>query len=109
MVLRVDRSQRGGPDPTLHTRIVFFALGAGCAFAGIYYGVNWLITLGIVILAVGVLIRLINDRRRRDAQEAAWREQAEFEDDTDAAEEYEPEDDVDTAGEDEPDGFGEGR
>jgi hypothetical protein len=81
MVLRVDRSQREGRDPTLHARILFFLLGAGCAFAGILYGTGWLVTVGTIILAIGVLLRLLGDRRRRDAQEARWRAEAEGEDD----------------------------
>lgn len=79
MVFRPDRSRRAAPDPTLHARILLFSFGAGCALAGMYYDAGWLITAGIVVLAAGVVLSLINNRRRRDAQEAAWRAEADAE------------------------------
>jgi hypothetical protein len=83
-VLRADRRDRSGPDPTLHLRILLFCLGAGSAVAGIYYDASWLITVAIVILAVGVVLSLMGARRRRDAQEAEWRARADAFDEDDA-------------------------
>lgn len=84
-MLRPDRRDRSGQDPTLHARILLFCLGAGCAIAGMYYNVGWLVTAGIVVLTVGMVVRLVGDRRRRRAQEAEWGAQAALE------EEAEPE------------------
>jgi hypothetical protein len=77
MAFRPDRTRGAAPDSTLHLRILLFCFGAGCALAGIYYDVSWLITAGTIVLAAGLLLSLINSRRRRAAQEASWREQAE--------------------------------
>jgi hypothetical protein len=80
MVLRTDRSDRSGADPTLNARILLFCFGAGCAVAGIWANIGWLITLGIVVLAAGVLLRLITERQRREARYAELAARAEEED-----------------------------
>jgi hypothetical protein len=59
-------------DPFLRHKVLLFSLGAGCAFAGMIFDAAWLVTTGIVILVVGVILRLLTERRERmaDDQEA---------------------------------------
>jgi hypothetical protein len=71
MPFRADRRPRG-PDPFLQHKTLIFAFGAGCALAGMLFDADWLVTAGIVVLAAGVVLRLVGERRR--AREEAEQE-----------------------------------
>lgn len=51
--------ERRGPDPRLHLKILLFVIGAALGIAGMVLERTWLIALAIVLLAVGVLLRLL--------------------------------------------------
>lgn len=61
--LRPSRERRG-PDPYLAHKMLLFAAGAACAFAGIATEREWLVYVGIAVLLVGVLFRLAAQRRQ---------------------------------------------
>jgi hypothetical protein len=63
---------RVGLDPHLPLKMFSFALGAGCAVAGMYFHVDWLITVGIMILAGGLILSLVGARRRRLEEDATY-------------------------------------
>ncbi len=47
----------------LAPRMVLFVLGAGLGLAGMALEISWLVTAGIVVLAVGLALGLISRRR----------------------------------------------
>ena len=55
-LFRPDR-RSSGEDPYQAAKITIFARGAAAGLAGIATGREWLVTVGIVILALGVLLR----------------------------------------------------
>jgi hypothetical protein len=61
------RSQRG-PDPWLPYRTLLFVAGAACGLAGMAFSVGWLVTIGIVLLVLGVVTGLIA-RRIQEARD----------------------------------------
>jgi hypothetical protein len=67
MPFRADRRPRRH-DPFLQHKTLLFALGAGCAFAGMLFDADWLVSVGIVVLGSGVVLRLIGERRRDRAE-----------------------------------------
>jgi hypothetical protein len=48
-----------GPDPFVNLKIALFWIGAGLAIAGMISGLGILVWVGILVLAVGVLFRLL--------------------------------------------------
>jgi hypothetical protein len=69
MMLRPSRKRRP-EDDFFPFKVLLFAVGAGFALAGISAGRDWLVTVGIVALAVGVMLRLVSERRHRLAEDA---------------------------------------
>ena len=60
-LFRPGRARRG-EDPHQSTKILIFALGAAAGLAGIATGRDWLVTTGILILAIGVALRVVGAR-----------------------------------------------
>ncbi len=71
-MLRPDRRRRG-PDPTLQLRMAMFVLGAVAGLTGMALDQLWLVTVGTIFLAIGLVIAMIEHRKRerahRDAEE----------------------------------------
>jgi hypothetical protein len=65
---RPHRAPRGR-DAYLQHKIVLFVLGAGIVVAGMAFDAGWLITLGLVVLAIGFVLRLVGERQRRVAED----------------------------------------
>jgi len=61
-VFRPSRSVRG-PDPWLPYRTALFVAGAACGLGGMAFDIGWLVTVGIVLLGMGVVVGLIARRR----------------------------------------------
>lgn len=57
-IFRPSRETRG-PDPFLNLKVVLFALGAAIGIAGIISGRELLVGIGVLVLAVGVLLRFL--------------------------------------------------
>lgn len=57
-IFRPSREARG-PDPFLNLKLVLFALGAALGIAGIIAGSEILVGIGILVLAIGVLLRFL--------------------------------------------------
>jgi len=51
-------------DPWLPAKIALFAGGAGCGVAGMATGSSWLVWIGVVFLAAGLLLRFASNRTR---------------------------------------------
>jgi len=59
-VIFANRGSRG-PDPHLGRKVQIFALGAVLGLAGIGFESSLLVGLAIVVLAVGMVLRLLPD------------------------------------------------
>lgn len=57
------RGERGGADRYVEWKLVLFFLGAGFLVAGMATGRNWPVLVAVVVLAAGVLTRLLPERR----------------------------------------------
>jgi uncharacterized membrane protein YedE/YeeE len=57
-IFRPSRESRG-PDPYLELKIVLFTLGAALGIVGIISGRELLVGIGILVLAIGVLLRFL--------------------------------------------------
>lgn len=55
--------QPGGPDRWLHVKMALFVLGAALGIAGMTADNDTLVGVGIFVLAAGVLLRLLPERR----------------------------------------------
>ena len=53
-----------GPDPYLGWKTLLFGIGAIIGLGGIFSGRDWLIPVAIIILAVGVVLRIIGRRKK---------------------------------------------
>lgn len=60
-LFRPSRESRG-PDPFLQLKMILFGIGAALALAGMVTGSQLLVGIGILVLAVGVLLRLLQRR-----------------------------------------------
>ena len=67
MMLRASRERKD--DPFVYTKIMLFVVGASLGMSGMALDLDWLVILGIVVLAIAVIIRLASDRRRRLQEE----------------------------------------
>lgn len=65
-MFRPSRMRRGS-DPTLGLRMLLFALGAVTGLSGMATETSWLITIGTVFLAIGLLLAMREWRRTRNA------------------------------------------
>jgi hypothetical protein len=61
--------RRGGPDRLVEWKLGLFFLGAGFLVAGMVTGRNWPVMVAIVVLAAGVLTRLLPGRRKEEEDE----------------------------------------
>lgn len=57
-MFRPSRSVRG-EDRYFHARMALFLAGAACGLAGMAFDAGWLVTTGIVILAVAMILGII--------------------------------------------------
>lgn len=62
--LRRDRPQ--GPDIWLPLKMALFVVGAAAAVAGMALERDWLVTVAIVLLALGVILRFVRPRQGPD-------------------------------------------
>ncbi len=60
-IFRPSREERG-PDPFLNLKLILFALGAALGIAGIISGRELFVGIGILVLAIGVLLRFLQRR-----------------------------------------------
>lgn len=61
MVFRPSRESRG-PDRFLDAKVILFALGAAIGIAGIISGRGLFVGIGILVLAIGALLRFVGGR-----------------------------------------------
>jgi len=57
-----DRRPRPGEDPYLRHKVALFTAGTLAAVLGIALERDWLVTVAIVILAIGILLRVLPRR-----------------------------------------------
>jgi hypothetical protein len=55
----IDHKPKPGGDRYLRLKIATFMAGCVCALVGIALGLEWLVTLAIAILALGLVVRLL--------------------------------------------------
>jgi hypothetical protein len=88
---RVDRSRRE-EDRFLGQKMLFFVLGAIAGLAGMTTDTDWLIYLAVLLLSAGLVLRMLDSRRRVarrreeeiEAEEDALGEEARLDDTRDA-------------------------
>lgn len=56
------RRNRGGPDIWLPLKVALFIVGAATAVAGMVLQRDWLVTVAIVLLGIGFLLRFLKPR-----------------------------------------------
>jgi hypothetical protein len=61
--VRISRSRRNDPDPTLFWRVGLLFLGAGMWFAGVLYGIEWMTLVAIGIVGIGIVLGMAARRR----------------------------------------------
>lgn len=57
-----------GPHPYTSHKMALFAIGAAIALIGIGTETEWLVTVAIVVLAIGVLLRFLPARKREEGE-----------------------------------------
>ncbi|MGH7552622.1 MAG: hypothetical protein ACREMQ_06295 [Longimicrobiales bacterium] len=62
-LFRASRTRRG-PDPYLPHKMLIFVIGAALGIAGIASERTWLVNVGIGVLLLGVVLRVIAQRKR---------------------------------------------
>ncbi len=55
--------ERSGPDRYLRLKAVIFLIGAAVGLVGMAVGNDWLVGIGIAVLAAGVALRLLSRPR----------------------------------------------
>ena len=70
MIFRPSR-QRRGEDPYLIAKTLLLLVGTAIGIAGISFSSSAIVWTGIGVLAIGMILRLMGDRRRRIEEEAA--------------------------------------
>ncbi len=58
-----------GPDPLLTWKVRLFVVGAALGIWGMVAETSWLVTVGLVILFVGMLLRFVGRGTPEDAEE----------------------------------------
>ena len=59
------RRDRTGEDRYFEVKAIILVLGASLGIAGMVYQIEWLIWAAIAVVAAGVILRLIHDRKQR--------------------------------------------
>jgi hypothetical protein len=70
-MFRISRERREGPDPFLDLKIGLFLIGAILGAIGMARSNQTLITIAIVVVAIGILLRFVRKKNESDVPPAA--------------------------------------